>query len=436
MYRSALLHVNFTIEPARLDQMSKAPLTSYDDALNQIFAHVPSLKVKRVVFTEALGMVLRESIVCDRDQPPFNRSTMDGLAVRSADLTTHDKLWPICGSIAAGDVAAASTGPMPTQSVMHIATGAPMPDGADAVVPIEQVTVTGEDTVQQAKFNVCSIDAGQNVHHRGADAKAGAIALSAGTTLSPHHVGIAASVGAATLKVTARPRVTLLTSGDEVRPPHTHTKLLKPQQIRNSNGPMVAALLQCLGAELLAQVHVADQADQTLAAAHQALCNSDLILTTGGVSAGQRDWLPWAWQQLGLQTILHGVAIQPGKPLLAARTTDRIDNRLVLGLPGNPVSVLATMHLFIWPVLRRMVHPSSPPLPWRHATLAEPVDTHLSREVFRTAQWLDGNVAKVVPWQGSGDLMHSVAADGFVRLPKWKKTVDAGSTVAFLRFIG
>ena len=185
------------------------------------------------------------------------------------------------------------------------------------------------------------------------------------------------------------------------------------------------------------QRHVLDEADQTVAAAADTLTQAHCVVTTGGVSAGQRDRLPDAWRSLGCRTVLHGVAIRPGKPLLVVTAPAGDPATVVLGLPGNPVSVLATAHLFVWPVLLRMMGADTDRTAprWRQVALTEAVDTQSRREVFRAARLRGLSRAEVVTWHGSGDLMHTAQADGFVRLPQQDGSVPRETQVPFLPFI-
>lgn len=402
--------------------MSKAALPSYDEALARILPHAPPLGEEAVALTSARGRVLRREVAADRDQPPFDRAAMDGFAVRSVEIVAG-KIFSIRGGTAAG----AKPQTMIAGAVQRIATGAPLPAGADAVIQIEKSQVRGEEV----SFEVQTCSPWMNVHRRASDARAGQVVIPAGTRLGPPHIGIAAAVGAGQLTVAQRPRITLLTSGDEVRPPETCADNLEPQQIRNSNGPMLRAFLEALGLELLAHVHIPDEPEQTLAAAREALSRSHLVVTVGGVSAGQRDFLPEAVQRLGLEQVVYGVAIQPGKPVLAMRD----DCKLVLGLPGNPVSVWATAHLFLWPILQRMLHGRDVPLPWRRVTLAQAVNGSAGREVFRAARWNRCGQAEIITWHGSGDLMHTTSGEGFVRLPLADEA-PAGTPVDYLPWIG
>ncbi|MEX2212943.1 MAG: molybdopterin molybdotransferase MoeA [Phycisphaeraceae bacterium] len=433
-----------------MQQFVKLP--TYDESLALVLRHVPPLGVERVALALALGRVLREDVRADRDQPPFDRSAMDGFAVRSSEVKERE-WFPVKGTIPAGASPSLFQNEMPAGAVMRIATGAPLPRGADAMVPIEQAVVEGEGESggdgERVSFVMPSVRPWQNVHRRGVDAATGGVVLRAGTRLSGRHIGIAAAVGAADLVVAQQPRITLLTSGDEVRPFDTPTDALEPQQIRNSNGPLLGAFFEALDAPLLEHRHLSDEPEETLAAAREALSRSHIVVTNGGVSVGQRDHLPWAWRQLGLHTVLHGVAIQPGRPVLVCSdgverdegTQGRRDegtSKLVLGLPGNPVSVLATAHLFVWPAMRLMMNghdAARATLPWRGVTLREAVKVSSRREVFRAAKVHTDGSASVIQWHGSGDLMHTAEADGLVRLPLQDEEVPAGTAVAYLDFV-
>ncbi len=467
-------------------------LPNYDDALARVLSLVPALGAERVALTAALGRVLRQDVRADRDQPPFNRSAVDGFAVRSAEVATAlgnstsagaARRFAVTATIPAGARPPASIAAI---GVVRVATGAAVPTEFDAVIPIEQAKAQKTGDGEAVTFLIDRVKPGQNLHRRAVDAGAGAVVLRAGTTLGPQHLGIAATVGAVDLLVSQRPRITVLTTGDEVRPPATPTDELQPQQIRNSNGPMLASFFTALGTPILEHVHVPDDAERTLTAAREALSHSHLVITAGGVSVGERDLLPWAWKRLGLGTVLHGVAIQPGKPVLVCsdaageeagdrgqETGDRrqeagdgrqgtgrtghsepeISNpkseipnpkseiapsKLVLGLPGNPVSVLATAHLFAWPVLRLMLAggaQDSSALPWRLVAMKESAQPTSKRQVFRAARLNADGSASLIHWHGSGDLMHTAEADGFVRLPLTDEDVKAGTMVPFLAMV-
>jgi len=400
-------------------------LPAYQAALDEILDHVDTLPACRVPLDKALGRVLAENVVADRDQPPFDRAAMDGFAVRSGQVQAG-RTFAVCGAIAAG--APLRAYPDDPGQVLRIATGSPVPAGSDSVVPNERADVQTGD-MERVQFSD-SIQPGDNVHRRGSDATAGQTVMARGTRLGPHHIGIAASVGAIQLEVAQLPKVSLLTSGDEVRPADTSAQCLAPQQIRNSNGPMLSAFFAAAGVPHSDHQHLLDEPEQTLEGARAALSRSQLVVTVGGVSVGQRDLLPWAWRQLDLKTIIHGVAIQPGKPLFAARG----QGVLVIGLPGNPVSALTTAHLFVWPVMRKMLGLAGA-LPWRQLALAGSVKAISSRQLFRAARVLADGTAAVIDWHGSGDLMHTANANGFARLPLVAGQVERGTPVPFLPLV-
>jgi len=394
-----------------------------------VLGHVSVLEDERVPLGGALGRVLGEDIVADRDQPPFDRSAMDGYAVRSAEVRPGAD-YVIAATLAAG--AAADPSVDLTKGVARIATGALVPGTYDAVIPIEQA----QEVNDRVRFTLDKVEPGKSIHHRGKDAQAGQIVIRSGTLLGPQHIGVAAAVGAANISVIRKPAISLITTGDEVKAPAKSTDDLEPHQIRNSNGPMVDTILRVLGAELMDHVHVPDDPDATMAAAREAIGKSDLVITVGGISVGRRDYLPGTWKELGLNTIVQGVAIQPGKPVLVAQPQGG-SGKLVIGLPGNPVSVLATAHLFVWPVIRAMSN-LSPALPWRRITLSNSVAPKAQREVFRLARLIGEtrDRAEVVAWQGSGDLSHTAMADGFIRLKMGAQALQAGDEAPFLPILG
>lgn len=411
------------------------PLPGYDEALERVLEHMVRVRTREVALHEALGKVLREDVLADRDQPPFDRSAMDGFAVRSSEIARGVQL-KIDGSMPAGGDRASFETPVPAGCARRIATGAPLPAACDAMLPMEVASVSSDGA--SVSFAVDGCRPWQNIHRRGADKGKGEPALVANRVIEPQHVGIAAAIGHVKLKVSDSLRITVLTTGDEVVPPETSIQALQPQQIRNSNGPMLLGLLRCLlpGADARVEhVHVPDEPEQTRTAAREAIARSHLVLTTGGVSVGERDYLPWAWKQLGLDVVLQGVAIQPGKPVFVARD----EGKMVIGLPGNPVSVLCTAHLFVWPVVRMMmcVAPSATKFLWRDVVLGAETKASSKRQVFRAASIApDGRSAWVLPWQGSGDLMHTYSADAWVRLPLQDEVIPAGTVVKMLPMIG
>jgi molybdopterin molybdotransferase len=392
-------------------------LPDYAEALGTVLAAVEALgAIETVERDAASGRVLGETIVADRDLPPFNRAQMDGYALRAADLGRVES-FPVVATIPAGQPADVG---VPTGHCVAIATGAPIPADTDTVIPHEQ-----SDRGDPVRFTISSIEPGHAVHPCGVDARAGDTLVPAGTVLRAQHLGIAATVGKRELAVACRPRATVLTSGDEVRPVNAP---LERHEIRNSNGPMICELLRRIGAEPVACLHVVDELELTTAAVAEALGRSDLLVTVGGVSVGQRDHFPQAFAAGGVSFALHGAAIQPGRPLLAGRAPG---GAMVIGLPGNPVSALACTCLFCWPVVRALLG-IAPDLPWRPVLLAEAVQPNPKRRAFRPASLTDDGRVRVPAWAGSGDLAHTAATDGLVELPVQPQPVEAATSLRFL----
>lgn len=413
-------------------------LPVYDAAVSSVLKNLEVLNSETLDLRTAAERVLRGEVCADRDQPPFDRSAMDGFALR-AGAWGEGKSFRVVGSVPAGGVLPGDLAVDPERDVVRIATGAAVPGVFDAVVQIEK-SVEREGGEPAVVFDVEAVRPGMNIHRRGADATAGQVVIPRGTRLQPHHLGIAAAVGATQLSVSRRPRVIVLSSGDEVRPPETATPDLEPQQIRNSNGPMLIAMLNLMGCEVVRHEHVVDEADAVKTACERAADEADLVVTTGGVSVGQRDLFPDTWPTLGFETVLHGVKMQPGKPVFIAKrqsSSGPSAGGLVVGLPGNPVSVWATAHLFVWPIVRKLSG-LEPTLPWRRVWLAVPAKGNARREAYRAARFVGETreQVEVIAWQGSGDLTHTASADGLLRMPIHAGEIPAGSGLSFLPILG
>ncbi|MGI9013919.1 MAG: molybdopterin molybdotransferase MoeA [Phycisphaerales bacterium] len=397
------------------------PLPDYTSALDRALACVQPLPAMSIERDRAIGCVLRAAIVADRDQPPFNRAMMDGYAVRAADVHAG-AAFAVTADIPAG--ARGQDVEVPAGACVKIATGAPLPEHCDAVIQHE---VT--DRSNPMRCSLGRIDPWHAVHRQGADARAGTEAVVPGTLLRAQHLAIAAGLGYTRLTVSQQPSVTIITSGDEVV--SSSAVAIERQQIRNSNAPMLLALLPAFGAGPTHHVHVRDDYHATLAALEAALHTSDIIITVGGISAGERDFFPKAADALGIETIVSGAAIQPGKPIRIAQPRSDVRCRVLAGLPGNPVSALVTAHLFAWPLIRRMLD-CSEPLPWQHRGLSTSVRPNSRRQAFRPAQLQSSGEVTVPSWSGSGDIIHTANTHGFVQLPVQEDDVRAGTLVPFL----
>lgn len=392
-------------------------LPDYREALSQALAVVDPLPGTQTVQLESCaGRVLAETVDADRDLPPFNRAQMDGYGLRASEVGKLTE-WPVIASIPAGhpgDI------PVPPGHCVAIATGAPLPDEVDTVIQHEL-----SDRGDPVHFTIDAVEQGRAVHPRGVDAHAGDTLIKPPVVLAAHHLGIAASAGKASLQVAIRPRVTILSSGDEIVAVGSD---ILPHQIRNSNGLQTAELLHRFGADPSAIIHVPDELDETIDAVRAALDSSDLIITIGGISAGVRDHFPVAFKSCSIELVLHRASIQPGKPIMVGRAPD---GTIIVGLPGNPVSALVCTCTFLWPIVRVMLG-LTPNLPWREVELAEEVKANPNRRAFRPARLVGMNTIVVPKWAGSGDLAHTAHTDGFVELPVQDEPVTVGTKLRFL----
>jgi molybdopterin molybdotransferase len=393
-------------------------LPDFDAAVARLLeAAPPAGPVERVALPLAGGRTLREPILADRDQPPFDRAAMDGYAVRAHEAVAGARL-PVSADAPAGSPEVPAG---PPGTCVRIATGAPVPRGLDAVVPHERT-----DRGDPVRLLGPAPKPGDAVHLRGSDARAGDELVAAGTRLTAVHLALAAAAGVVELAVARRPIVRILTTGTEVRGPG---ESVAPHHIRNSNAPMLAMLLGDMGARVDGHAHAADTPEATREHLAEACAAAELVVTVGGISAGRLDHVADAVAALGGRFVLRGAAIQPGKPIAAAR----VGEALVLCLPGNPVSCLACGCLFAWPVIARML--GGRPPAFSRLPLLAPAPLHPAREAFRPAV-LAADGLRIPAWAGSGDLAHATAAAGLARLPRGEEPLPAGTPVPFLRWPG
>ncbi len=383
---------------------------------------------------EALGRVLAAPIVADEDQPPFARSTRDGFACR-ADEANRRAWLPIEGATHAGQQPG---GPLPIGAAWEIMTGAPIPAGADAVAMVEHVERGGE-SVRLAEGR--HLQAGENIVPRGAQAHSGETLLRSGARLGPAQIALAAACGCSTLAVYARPRVAILTTGDELVPVDATPG---PGQIRNSNAPMLAALVaQAGGAPWV--LPVAADAAEALDAALQQAAVADMLLISGGVSAGKFDLVEPALARRDARFHFTGVKMQPGKPLVFGEMPSSKGDRSPLpffGLPGNPVSSAATFLLFGATMLAAVAGAEPYEPQFAMAQLAGDVSGKPGLTRFLPARWQPnahgGEPPTVVPvpWQGSGDQAAFARANCFLVVPEEMPGLKAGVMARILIFQG
>lgn len=405
---------------------SRPLLPDYSSAHALALNGIGSLHPRSAPLDAALDLILAEPIHADRDWPPFDRAAMDGFAVSLDDLI-GGPAPRIIGDVHAGS---AKQPFVARGRCCRIATGARVPTGTGAVIPHEITSIEGDSLRIRPDHG---IKPGENIHRRARDCRAGTCIIPAGTRLGAHHLGLCAAFGCIRPNVVPRPRVVLLTTGNEVVPPSSASVL--PHQIRNSNAPMLHSALASMGADVLRHVHLPDDEEVTVAEFEASLlCDTDLVITAGGVSAGTRDFIPVAMNRLGVACRLRGAAIQPGRPITVGRFCDTKRTRAVevISLPGNPVSVLATAHLFAWPILR-VLRGLTTDLPWRLAVLTSDTNPNASREAFRPAIHRGtGDSVEIPDWSGSGDLIHTVPTSGLVHLPAQSEPIVSGKSIRFL----
>ena len=369
---------------------------------------------------DALGLTLADDVTSGVSLPGFDNSGMDGYAVRVADLAETPVTLPVIGAIGAGQAGVEALEP---GSVAKIMTGAPMPKGADAVVPYEW-TDRGADRVLIER----APSVAQHVRFAGEDVRVGDGVLTAGTVLEPRHLGLLASIGLPTVKCGRRPRVVVVSTGSELRAPGTE---LAADSIYESNSFLLAGAVLRAGVEVRRLESIPDEPEEFLTALRAALPDADLVITSGGVSQGDFDVVKAALRPL--ETVwFGGVAMQPGKP----QGYGRVDGVPIFTLPGNPVSSYISFQVFVLPALRRMLGREPAALPWPTARLGEPVES--SPEGKR--QFLRGVLRNGELHRVGGPGSHLVAAlaasDALIVVPEEATSLAAGDEVQMLSLGG
>ena len=412
---------------------------SYADATALVANYSADLRFtaapEPVPLLEALGRVLAAPVLADREQPPFARSTRDGFACRAADLSDGRSLH-VVGLLRAGQAWAGP--PLAAGEAIEIMTGAPLPAGADCVVMVEHVVHSANpDTIALASGR--SIAASDNYIPAGAEARAGATLVPAGTRLGPSHIAAAAAAGAATLMVHPRPRVAILSTGDELV---SIDEQPQPFEIRNSNSYSLAAQVLALGGEPLIQP-IARDTPEALEQAVRATLGCDLLLLSGGVSMGKYDLVEGVLAALGAQFFFTGVRIQPGKPVVFGDMPgDAAGRRLpFFGLPGNPVSTMVTFALFAAPILAALGGEQGYSPRFAEARLAVELEPRPKLRRFLPGRLSETSTASIevtpVSWQGSGDIAGTAQANCLLVVPELEpdsatETLPAGTTVRVL----
>jgi molybdopterin molybdotransferase len=393
-----------------------AELLALDDALARIVETARPLATERVTVAAAAGRILREPAQALVDLPPFPSSAMDGFAVRAADVPGD---LPVAFRVAAGSP---PPGPLPEGAAAAISTGGTVPDGADAVVPVELVEDHG------TRVGIAGEAAsGQHVRPRGGDVREGDTVVDAGTALGPAQIGALAASGIAEVTCSALPRVAVLATGSELRPAGEQ---LAAGQIYESNRAMLAATLARLGAEVEVLPVVEDDEQAHRAAIARGL-EADVLVTSGGVSMGEHDLVRRVESELGVREIFWGVAVKPGKPLsFGAR-----DGGLVFGLPGNPVSSLVGALVFVATGLRALQGATDARPRYAQGLAADGLRRNAHRDEFVRAVRVDegdGVLLRAISGQESHMIARAAVADSLVHVPRGDGEIPAGSLVRFL----
>lgn len=393
-----------------------------EDARWDVLSAVPLLPETTVALDDALGLVLAGPVIAPHGVPPFTNSAMDGYAVRSMDIQEVPAVLSVGEDLPAGYVALGSVTP---GTAIRIMTGAPMPPGADAVVRVEDT----ELAEGEVRINV-RVPPGNSVRQAGSDVAAGAEVLPGRRRLSPAMLGVLASLGITHPSVIRRPRVAMLSTGDEVVPVSTPT--LRPGTIRDSNRPSLGALLRELGVDVLDLGIVGDDAGALTDAITRAATECDAVMTTGGVSMGDYDLVKQVLADLGSVEFWQ-VAMQPGKPFAFGL----VHGTPLFGLPGNPVSVAVAFEQFARPALLTMMGADAVLRPRIVARLTEDVSTDPTKTVFLrgiTDRTEEGWSVRLSGGQESNVLSAVAAADGFIVVDRGTSDVHTGSTVTVEMF--
>ncbi len=382
--------------------------------------HLSCLPIESLPLTQAVGAVLRENVYAERDQPPFDRVAMDGIAVSTSGAVTTAGRLRVSGMQAAGDPPRTLADP---ESCIEIMTGAIMPRGCDAVVPVEQVRRAGE----YAEIGRKPLTLWQNVHRRGSDCPQGTLLLAAGTRLSAPEVAIAAGAGMARLRVSAQPMIVVISTGNELVEPG---ETIEPHQVRRSNAYGITASLRQHGFARIADDHVRDDEVELTQRLGFHLRTHDVLILSGGVSMGQLDLVPRVLEKLGVSLVFHHIAQRPGKPMWFGVSQS---GPAVFALPGNPVSTLVCLSRYVLPALRAAMG-QMPAAPARIA-LTAPVDVKAPLAFYmpvtlRSDEW-GRTSAEPKPTNGSGDFTALAGTDGFVELPPGPNTFPKGFVAPF-----
>ena len=414
------------------DLPSKSAVLDFEEARHVVEHHAAQISkplAESVCLLACAGRVLAEPVLADRDLPPFHRSTRDGYAVRSEDLAQIPIELSVVAEVKAGEKPENIPANIHRGQAAAIMTGAPVPEGADAVVMVEY-TSQNDSRVEITR----SVARGENIVPRGSEAQKDVLLVDRGARLNDAATALAASVGKSELQVFKRPRIAVLSTGDEIVPLDASPC---PTEIRNSNSYSLAVQIQQAGGEPTLLPIAPDEPKKLRTLIEEGL-QSDLLLMTGGVSMGRYDLVEQVLSELQAEFFFTGAKIQPGRPVVfgkcGARTPAR-EQTYFFGLPGNPVSTMVTFELFARPMLEALAGMSPRKLTFVHAKLRSEIRVKTGLKRFLPAILsgeFESSEVELVTWQGSGDIAATARANCYIVIPPDREHIPSGELVAIL----
>ncbi len=408
---------------ARL-RVSDAEVLTTSEALEAVLATTPVFASETVPAATATGRVLRQSMIAERDQPPFDRVMMDGIAFAESDYEKGQRNFPIQAIQAAGDEALI----LNAAHSIEIMTGASLPKNADCIVPVERLTIAGDAAEIDASYEVTK---GRFIHPRGSDYVKGAHLLVPGKKISPLDIAIIASCGETRLEVAADPVIRVISTGNELV---AAGQPIEAHQIRSSNGPAILSLLESYGYRRCKHDHVADDVDALRDRLQQHLREASVLVLSGGVSMGKADYVPQVLADLGVQVVFHKISQRPGKPMWFGEGPD---GQIVFALPGNPVSALVCCRQYVIPALNKAS--AETPKPPEFAVLASDISFKPALTCFQPVKLVTSaagqNLAVPIKTNTSGDFAALSTTNGYIELPRGRTDFPSGTPVLLHRWI-
>jgi molybdopterin molybdotransferase len=393
------------------------------EASAAIKAAMPAAKSESIPLNKAVGRVLQQTVIAERDQPPFDRVTMDGIAIAFADLENGTDRFSIQAMQAAGDPALT----LESGNCIEIMTGAALPDGADCIVPVERILVQDDSASLEANYNP---EHRQFIHSRGSDHAKGAHLLTPGSRISPMDIAVIASCGLAEVEVGVAPVIRVISTGNELVPAG---EAIEPQQIRMSNGPAMISLLQQHGFDQSEHDHIADDPATLKAIIGAHLDAANVLILSGGVSMGKADYVPDVLHELGVEKVFHKISQRPGKPMWFGIGKE---GQAVFALPGNPVSALVCCRQYVIPALNSAAGLRE--VPPEFASLASEYVFKPQLTCFLPVKLVSAvggqTLAMPVQTNTSGDFTALSGTAGYVELALESTTFPAGTGVQLHRW--